>query len=70
MTVTPEYLKERYWMLKGLGLCTHCGKTEPEEGKGECPSCAERHRQATGRRREWWKARAKPMKVYGPITTP
>lgn len=37
------YLKERYYMLKTLGICTHCGRVKAVPGHTLCAECAEIH---------------------------
>jgi hypothetical protein len=44
MTVTPEYMRERYWHLKGLGICAKCGQEDRIEGRAYGAACLDRNR--------------------------
>ena len=39
MSASPAYLRDRYWSLKRLGLCTQCGREDRVEGRARCPRC-------------------------------
>ena len=45
------YLKDRYYTLKGLGICPRCGKANAEPGKTCCTDCLRQNLECTHARR-------------------
>lgn len=38
-----QYQKQRYKLLKSLGICTHCGRAKAVPARTLCAECAEVH---------------------------
>lgn len=49
----PEgYSRDRYYLLKGMGICPRCGNANAEPGKTCCLECLRQNLNCTHARRE------------------